>query len=104
MYCTALVAASFRGYTEFVHILLEKGANVNTQLRSERYPALGAASYRGYTKIVQILLEKGAKVNAKAVRYGTALEAASRQGHTEIVQILLEKGAKPAESIEEENG
>jgi hypothetical protein len=88
----ALKWASLQGHCKTVHILLERGADVNAQ--GGRYGnALQAASKGGHLEIVKILLERGADVNAQGGRYGNALQAASSGGHLEIVQVLLEKGA-----------
>ena len=76
-----------------IQILLNKGAEVNTQ-NGIYGNALQAASEGGHEKIVQILLDKGADVNAQGGWYGTALKAAIRHGHAKVQQILLEKGAK----------
>ena len=94
-YGNTLHAASAGGHTRIVQILLEKGAEMNTE-NGEYGTALEAASAEGHIEIVQILLEKGAEVNVVRERgfYSTALEAASGEGHIEIVQILLEKGAE----------
>ena len=46
-----------------VHILLEKGADINAQ-GGDYGNALHAASERGHLDTVQILLEKGANINA----------------------------------------
>ncbi|KAH6870903.1 ankyrin repeat-containing domain protein, partial [Thelonectria olida] len=86
-YGSSLRRASFG-----IHLLLEKGADVNAEGR--RYgSAIQAASAGGHDKTVQLLLEKGADVNAKGGEYGSALQAASARGHDKIIQLLLEKGA-----------
>jgi ankyrin repeat protein len=81
---TALQWACERGRLEIVQLLLEKGADVNTQ--GGRYGnALEAATLRGHYEIVKLLLEEGADVNA--------LHPAALGGYLEIFQLLLEKGA-----------
>ena len=89
---TALIEASYRGYTEIVQILIDKGADVNAQ-GDYGYTALIAASAIGHTEIVQILIDKNAKVNEKNNGGYTALLVASQNGHTKVVQLLLDKGA-----------
>ena len=77
-----------------VQLLLERGANFNTQERAYGN-ALQAASIEGHVQIVQLLLDKGAHVDARNWRvfYSNALKAASTEGHVQIVQLLLDKGA-----------
>ena len=87
-----LYYASTAGLHRSVQILLDKGANVNTQ--GGKYGnALQAASAGSEDRIVQILLDKGANVNTQGGKYGNALQAASVGGHDRVVQILLDKGA-----------
>ncbi|KAJ7318054.1 ankyrin repeat-containing domain protein [Mycena albidolilacea] len=88
----AVIVASYYGHTEIVHILLDKGADVNG-VRGRYGSSLQAAAQGGHTEIVCILLDKGADVNAAGGFYESSLQAAAQGGHTEIVRILLDKGA-----------
>jgi len=115
-YCTIAVPesvlpplyfSSLNGLTVSTKILLEAGADVNTQageydnaLQADinalgrRYcNALQAASGRGHETVVRLLLDAGANVNAQGGYYGNALQAASAEGHEAVVRLLLEKGA-----------
>jgi hypothetical protein len=84
--------ASLGGLQYEVKVLIDQGADVNTQ--GVFYGnALQAASDKGHKKIVQLLLKAGADVNAQGTMYGSALYTASLNGHKEIVQLLLEAGA-----------
>ncbi|KAJ7694894.1 ankyrin repeat-containing domain protein, partial [Mycena rosella] len=87
-----IIVASYYGHMKIVHILLEKGANVNAA-GGRCGSSLQAAAARGHTEIFGILLEKGADINAAGGLYGSSLQAAAAGGHTEIFGILLEKGA-----------
>ncbi|KAJ7223973.1 ankyrin repeat-containing domain protein [Mycena rebaudengoi] len=89
----ALQAASGQGQESIVHLLIEKGADVNAQGGLYGNP-LQAASYLGYESIVHLLIEKGADVNAQGGQYGNALQAASYTGEESIVCLLIEKGAE----------
>ena len=92
-YGTALVTAAYRKDYEMVHLLLNKGANVNITGGGDYGTALIAATYRRHRETIQLLLEKGADVNTGGGTHGTALGAAVCCGYNEIVQLLLEKGA-----------
>ncbi|KAJ7284170.1 ankyrin repeat-containing domain protein [Mycena rebaudengoi] len=88
-----LIVASYHGYMDIVHLLIEKGADVNAQ-GGHLGNALQAASSLGHESIVHLLIEKGADVNAQGGEHGNALQAALYcQGHESIVHLLIEKGA-----------
>jgi len=90
---TALIVTSTVGHTEVVKILLEKGADVNSENKYGDTALMGAAA-AGQTKIVKALLQKGANVNTKN-KYGwSALMMAVKKGHTEVVNLLKQAGAK----------
>lgn len=74
-----LRAASLRGNTDIVKILLQHGG-VPTR------DCLEVACLGGFTEIVKLLLEVG-------VQYNHAMNSASSRGHTDIVQVLLDAGA-----------
>lgn len=83
--------ATYKGRTDVVSLLLERGADVNAHGNYHISSLLWAAG-RGNTQIVQSLISHGAKVNV-GDKYGTtALVWASRKGHTEIVDCLLRAG------------
>jgi len=84
----------YEGKEEIVKLLLNKGADANTQC-GENGTALQVAIHSGNKNITLALLRKGANVNALGGRYGTALCAAlsSYKGKEEIVKLLLDKGA-----------
>ncbi|KAF4463661.1 Ankyrin repeat domain-containing 17 [Fusarium albosuccineum] len=94
-YGNALTAAAYDGTTHLVTMLLDAGADIN----SENGWALQAAASKGHVKIVELLLERGAQVDAcsthQSMLQGTALQAAVEAGDLEIVDILLEHGANP---------
>ncbi|KAK1454474.1 hypothetical protein CCUS01_10437 [Colletotrichum cuscutae] len=60
LFGTALQAATSRGKTKGVELLLQKGADTN--IRGGKYrSALNAAIFKGYWDLVEILLDAGAK-------------------------------------------
>jgi hypothetical protein len=94
----ALQAASFKGHQEIVQLLLDRGADINTQggnvgLKSKsqfgRTPLSWAAG-NGHEGVVKLLLETG-KVDVESKhRFGrTPLSWAAGNGH-EVVKPLLE--------------
>lgn len=83
-------------YTSIIHMLLEHGANPNTEMRSFGN-ALHLASFIGDESIVRLLLDKGADVNAVGGYFGTTLSAARRKNHTAVIELLVAHGAKNSE-------
>jgi ankyrin repeat protein len=76
-----------------VKLLLEKGADMESQDTENSQTPLWWAAANGYEAVVKLLLEKGADVESKS-RYGqTPLSWAVEKGHEAVVKLLLEKGA-----------
>jgi hypothetical protein len=87
-----LYCASSLGLRSIVKLLLEAGAEVNTQ--GGKYgTALQAASQNGSSEVVKLLLEAGADLNTHGGIYGTALRAASRNGNNMLTKLLFEARA-----------
>jgi ankyrin repeat protein len=82
----------YNRYETTVKILLDAGADVNTQ-GGYYGTALQAASSNGEEMVVKILLDAGADVNTQGGYYGTALQPALYEGKEEIVKMLLDAGA-----------
>ena len=97
----ALQSAAYHNHIKIFRLLLDKGANINTQ-GGEYGHALQAAAYGGNVETTRLLLERGANVNAHGGKYGNALQAAtaSFKYHKKlrdpiaVVRLLLDKGAK----------
>ncbi|KAJ7720490.1 ankyrin repeat-containing domain protein, partial [Mycena olivaceomarginata] len=86
----AFQAAVAQGHEQMVKLLIERGADVNSQ-GGPYGTALQAASATGSEPIVLTLLEHGANINTPGERFGTALHAASEMGHEEVVRLLIKK-------------
>jgi ankyrin repeat protein len=87
-----LYYAALFGLEDVSRLLLDKGADVNTQ-GGYYGNALQAASSQCHEAVVRLLLDKGADVNMQGGYYNDALQAASFQGHEAMVRLLLGKGA-----------
>lgn len=96
-YGSALQAATWREDREearlLVQILLQAGADVNTQGGYWDNNALQAATVGGDEAVVQTLLQAGADVNLYGGEYGYALQAAAENNNEAIARMLLEAGA-----------
>jgi len=90
--CSPLTRAVMTGNVEYVKLLLEYGAIVDTPNDSP----LIAAAFRNHTEIAELLLKYLAKVNQSSSFYEgkTALTVAAQMKHSEMVKLLLKHGAK----------
>jgi ankyrin repeat protein len=85
--------ASYRGQTDVVKLLLERGAAVNAREKRNGLSSLSHAVGRGEKELVSVLLAHGADPLLKDADGRTALERAEANGASEIVALL--KQAKP---------
>jgi len=92
-------AIQSRGSKRIVALLLDYGADVNTDRDIKEGSALQLAVRKGYNiEMVKRLLSKGASVNLVSDQYGTALQAARLLPGGEkdaMVNLLLEYGVEP---------
>jgi hypothetical protein len=85
--------AAERGHEAVVKLLLENGADLETNDKYNRTPLLWAVE-RAHKAVVNLLLQKGADLKTRDKKYGrTPLSLAADTGHEEVVELLLEKGA-----------
>ena len=89
---TPLRSASIMGHETTVHLLLDRGANINT-LSKTFGDALQAAAGRGHLSVTKLFLFNGAEIKGYGGFYRCALQAAAHQGHIEVVKTLLAAGA-----------
>lgn len=91
---TPLMIAAWFGHLDVVHVLLAKGADVNSRNQRGMTP-LFCAALQGQAAIVRALFDRKADINAKDRHGATPLMAAARAGHAAAVRVLLEQGADP---------
>ena len=91
---TALHVASSHGRITTIMLLLEHGANVDTQ-DTFGYTPLHEAAREGHPEVIQLLLKSGANADVQKEDSWTALHLAAPRGHIQVVEVLLEHGADP---------
>ena len=101
---TALMIASEYGHTEIIRLLLDRGADINSQ--NDSYTALIKASMLGKGDMAEFLLDIGADPNIQNIKGDTALMNAARYSNSilnlaegtdyiKVVELLLRHGADP---------
>jgi ankyrin repeat protein len=84
--------AAEKGDFEVVKNLVEQGADVNENNKSDRTPLFGAAK-SGNLEVVKYLLEQGANVNAIDKNGEFPLFYAAQSGNLEVVEYLVKNRA-----------
>lgn len=80
---TPLIVAAFYGQTEVMKLLVENGADLNSQ-NNQGSTALHTAAFVCYPEAVAFLLEKGANVQLKNTWGRTALESVSGEWNSQV--------------------
>lgn len=91
-----LFSAVSSGDVDCVKILVENGADINFEKKSEKGstgPALILASLAGRLPVVQYLAKSGADLDIQNSFGETALMLAAAKGHYDIVDFLIKSGA-----------
>lgn len=88
----ALRSAACYGQLDILHLLLDKGVDVDECGHSDR-TALRAAAWSGQLAAVQLLLQTGAQVDRRDSEQRTALMAAAFMGHRDVVSVIIQYGA-----------
>ena len=95
---TALATAAYKGQTDIVKDILDKGADVNERSGcgfgwEPSGSALACAAYEGHIEVVKVLVGRGADVNARSNDGWTPLLSAAKGGYPDIAKLLIESGA-----------
>jgi uncharacterized protein len=92
---TPLAAAAANGHLAIVNLLLQHGADANSEGKDGNVTktALNFASAKGHTLVVKVLLERKASLKANSVGE-TALFEAVDGGYGDTVKCLLDHGAE----------
>ena len=88
-----LHGAAKNGHSEICKILVEHGADINSQHPITGDSALSYAASRGHHKTLLSLISLGADINNRAWTGFTPLAVACQNGHLASVVSLLEAGA-----------
>jgi ankyrin repeat protein len=86
---TPLIATAYYGHKAMAELLLQRGADANSQCR-----ALQLAAQNGFKAVAEILIANKTDVNAPGADGNTALHSAADFGRAALVELLLANGAK----------
>ncbi|XP_078052686.1 transient receptor potential cation channel family member painless [Augochlora pura] len=92
---TCLDIACMEGLSEFVPILLEKGANVNRINEDANCAAIHYATEQNHENVLRVLLEDPMINPNLQAAFQTALHIAVSNNNLVCARLLLEKGASP---------
>ncbi|NND71089.1 MAG: c-type cytochrome [Rhodothermales bacterium] len=85
--------ASVKGEFELVELLLEAGADVNSEEFGKSDTPLHWASLGGFAPIIERLRQAGADIDALNEYQNSALHIAAESGHADAARKLIELGA-----------
>ena len=96
---TPLMATVLRdgaGVAAVNELLIDKGADVNSQSPKYGTTALTTAAKAGRIEAVELLIKNGARLDLVSTRGMSALHYAARDGHRRVCEKLLKAGADPS--------
>ena len=85
----AVFAAAQHRHLDVVHLLIQKGADMEKADYNGRTP-LCIASQNGYLDVVRLLIEKGADIDKAENDGWTPVYVPSQNGHLDVVRFLIE--------------
>ncbi|ONU47787.1 ankyrin repeat domain-containing protein [Burkholderia cenocepacia] len=91
---TALLNSSYNGHGEIVDLLLDNGADINT---NNGATLIGSAE-KGHLNVVKLLIEKGVNLNVHQQGQMAFFHTCSN-GHIEVARLLIENGINPRVNI-----
>ncbi|MCY4173388.1 MAG: ankyrin repeat domain-containing protein [Cyanobacteria bacterium MAG CAR3_bin_5] len=91
-YGTPLHKAASVNHVEMVELLLQHGADINAEDRSENSP-LHLAIYAGHGDLARLLIEAGADVQARNHAGNTPVQMAAFAGLPEVIKLLVDAGS-----------
>lgn len=89
---SALLAASRKGHSEMIKILLAAGAQINAQ-DAELWSSLHWACRNGHVEAARVLCTAGANINAVEKMSATPLQLAVIVDQPDIAELLISSGA-----------
>ena len=93
--CVPLVAAAWGGDLEIVKFLIDKGADLHTNVSRPLATPLHAAAWRGNVEVVHFLIEKGVDVNASGRGpFSSPMVAAIDRSHGVVENLLWAAGGR----------
>ena len=88
-----ILAASYRGYTEIIKLLIKHGGDVNIP-SSRRCTAIHIAAWNGHVEIVKTLIAAGAQHDEPTIDGNTPLGLAAYGSCLECMEYLLALGCR----------
>ncbi|MDD5613821.1 MAG: ankyrin repeat domain-containing protein [Candidatus Omnitrophica bacterium] len=89
----ALGTAASKGNLDMIKILLENGADINSQDDMMGWTPLISAANKGNNEAVKLLIDRGAIIDAADTAGYTALIYAATAGYKDTVELLVKSGA-----------
>ena len=89
----AIHAATRRGHTDIVHLLLKHGVSIEDGTTNTNSRPLHIAASSGNTHMVNFLLANGAQIGTKNEKGGQPVHVAAKHGVIETLSTLIDRGA-----------